>query len=1037
VVVDLQAPQPVTVTLGLRQSDGTIRSIEQGTTVHESAPTLVIDWTASEDGAGLRAYHVGWSTTQRPNVAALSAVAPDAQRRHEYRAADLQTLYAHVIVEDTNGNRTTQTLGPIMIDGPSTPDLIGALGQQAWDPSDAALVGQDHEIARVVDAGATLTATQRLFTSWDATALRLQWRGADWDVDGDLFIYLDTAAGGANAAFNPFGATGAVTLPSGMSADYVVWVRGAGSAQLVRADGGTWGAPQNLDARAYRFDDTAMPPRTDLLLPWSVLGITDPVATSLKLLALASDEMALRLWATVPDKNPLNSPRVLDDLAMERDLQALALTQALSFESLGAGVLPNGGRSVGGDFRAALDATPAGQVVGYLDSDLYDLLTPNQPLGDAELPIGTPGTPLQAGDTVTYTVRYANEGEAAVTGAKITVRAVGALQLTGGTPLVLDLPTLAPGTVGTRTLTARASGTGTSGEIIATVEDATHTPFDTLWVRHVVDRAAPTSLAMTTDLRYVHPGFNTIGGTVVDDAGVARITLELRPRPGTTVRTVECPNPTDNDSVWSCRWDAGDLNGITSMEIRGRATDIYGNTGAWTALGTFPVDTTPPTVTVDAAVERALADGFLGPDELVVSGQVRDNRAASGTELCVTPLTVECRAVAAAADGTQVAWTYDLAALPAVDGVTQTLGVRGTDDAGNQSATLERIFRLDTVAPVITATQVLTTVVYERYTTVAAGTPVLRGVVQDGGGVQAMYARMVAPNGTSQTTALVIDGDRWSFTPVLRTTGTYRIVIEAVDRAGNRSATSAFELAVRSNPNEPTPTSEPSPTSEPTPTTQPSVTPTLQATVTPTTTGTAGPSPTPTRTAVPTPDGGPRYRTFLPLVVRPPLPDLVARVRLEPDARTFRAGDPVTITVDIRNQGKGEADPFWVDLYINPSEVPIGNLPWDRLCDLEPCYGLTWAVRRPLAAGQQITLRSTADSYANMYSRWPGFFASGTTDLYVYVDSGVTMYTDGNVRESDETNNRVVLQGLRVEGSNPTNLPRANAIPPRPRLTAR
>jgi hypothetical protein len=123
---------------------------------------------------------------------------------------------------------------------------------------------------------------------------------------------------------------------------------------------------------------------------------------------------------------------------------------------------------------------------------------------------------------------------------------------------------------------------------------------------------------------------------------------------------------------------------------------------------------------------------------------------------------------------------------------------------------------------------------------------------------------------------------------------------------------------------------------------------------------------------------------------------VVSDLRLSPDQTSFAAGEPVTITVEVTNQGsETSAQGFWVDLYLNPDPVPDLStmpLPWDQTRTLSPCQGITWQVSEPLGAGETITLTSTVDSMGVEsidadYSRWGGWFAAGTTDLHVYVDS--------------------------------------------------
>jgi hypothetical protein len=95
-------------------------------------------------------------------------------------------------------------------------------------------------------------------------------------------------------------------------------------------------------------------------------------------------------------------------------------------------------------------------------------------------------------------------------------------------------------------------------------------------------------------------------------------------------------------------------------------------------------------------------------------------------------------------------------------------------------------------------------------------------------------------------------------------------------------------------------------------------------------------------------------------------------------------------------------------------------------------------VRQPLAPGQSVTLTSAPAAFEAPYSIWTGSFATGTTDLYAYIDSWNPNVAAGAVAESDEGNNRVELRGLTVTGANQTSNNRRSveAIPERPTLIA-
>ncbi|MCC6189132.1 MAG: tandem-95 repeat protein [Anaerolineales bacterium] len=160
------------------------------------------------------------------------------------------------------------------------------------------------------------------------------------------------------------------------------------------------------------------------------------------------------------------------------------------------------------------------------------------------------------------------------------------------------------------------------------------------------------------------------------------------------------------------------------------------------------------------------------------------------------------------------------------------------------------------------------------------------------------------------------------------------------------------------------------------------------------------------------------FSLYLPLVAYNygTVPDLVGSFSLSPGQTAFGAGQPVTITVAITNAGAAPAHGFWVDFYLNPSSPPSqGNQPWDSVCGLSPCYGLAWKVDDTLNPGESLTLTSTAGSYWAANTLWPGYFAGGTTDLYLYVDSFSNPSSPaGAVLELNETNNRAELHGLSV-----------------------
>ena len=109
-------------------------------------------------------------------------------------------------------------------------------------------IGADRELARNATGDSALADVQKMYLTWDANNLRMAWTGADWDVDGDLFIYLDTTSGGATTAYNPYASPMTINLPSELGADYLVHIEDATTARLMRWSGSAWVLERALSA---------------------------------------------------------------------------------------------------------------------------------------------------------------------------------------------------------------------------------------------------------------------------------------------------------------------------------------------------------------------------------------------------------------------------------------------------------------------------------------------------------------------------------------------------------------------------------------------------------------------------------------------------------------------------------------------------------------------------------------------------------------------------------------------------------------------
>ncbi len=181
-----------------------------------------------------------------------------------------------------------------------------------------------------------------------------------------------------------------------MGADYLVWMQDPEIATLMAWDpiSETW---ETLTGTlAFHFETAGEDSVSDLYLPFSALNITDPANTDLSLVAFATEEQAMRLWATMPPRNPVNSKQLLDAVP-ESQIERFSLLQAYTWPSLGPNVCPNGSqayvnlrasgiqqltqlqqqpaqRFTGADVRWNLAAEPSGITYSVLEDNLFNIM---------------------------------------------------------------------------------------------------------------------------------------------------------------------------------------------------------------------------------------------------------------------------------------------------------------------------------------------------------------------------------------------------------------------------------------------------------------------------------------------------------------------------------------------------------------------------------------------------------------------------------------------------------------------------------------
>ncbi|MEP7198854.1 MAG: proprotein convertase P-domain-containing protein, partial [Chloroflexota bacterium] len=471
IIVDVVPPSLTNVTMAYINADGVRTAISPNDTVFDvNAPTLLINWASSS--SDLARFNASW--TQGITRTALATLPPSA-REYSQSVGEAQRWFAHVIATDQRGNQTQHTVGPIVADFTRTPDYI-TLNERApysgWLNSGCTLIGVDRRVLRDALTDGSLKGAQKLYATWDANALRLAWTGADWNRDGDLFVYLDTRSGGTNRTFNPFdaniiylpGATPASGVqrngnpfvgndinkanpesgnanPDPMLADYAIWVKDAQTAVLLRWDDPTWNVVANLTPEQYRFTSARNNGQTDLYVPFDLLNINSPRARSLGLLAFATDPDALRPWSVMPTANPVSSPRVVQTSIYAGGGQTFGFTQFYQWKKLAEDICPNGGaddeRKPDSEIVFTLTSQPDGSEYSFIRDNLYWLWSGLFGYKPADVSTSfdfenTDHPSLGNQQVVSYTIGYVNRGNDTARGVVAKIYSKYALRLPDG-----------------------------------------------------------------------------------------------------------------------------------------------------------------------------------------------------------------------------------------------------------------------------------------------------------------------------------------------------------------------------------------------------------------------------------------------------------------------------------------------------------------------------------------------------------------------------------------------------------------------------
>ncbi len=605
---------------------------------------------------------------------------------------------------------------------------------------------------------------QTFLTAWDSDNYFMAWRGAQWTLDGELWVYINSGAGGGNQLIQPLADAPGATLPFG--ADYAVQITDPLTGTLWEYAGG-W----QVSSLDWAFAQGSLGD-TEIRLP--LFGTSNVEALAF---GLGDD---LKVWAIFPASNPLNPANG------GGAPQALSAAAGLGVPMV---VNPGGWRSYHWD-----------------DITIVTDVAANQPqAAGLELSMASNPTPMVMpgpDSVIEYVVRLTNHEAYTMTGKQIAFIAipfdssqhesiVGATCATTN-PWQCILDPLPPGD-SVVTLTLRLASDLNSVEqlsMFTMLQDSDIPPeFNTQSdIRHLVD-SLPPEVTLLSD-PYATLGAQTFTGTADDGNGIGVDYVEVRPAGGSWQRV-------DGTSFWTADLTVSPFSqhgDVWQFEVR--AVDKYGQIGPAQPVS-FTVDLQPPVIALDttAGFNQAFND---------VTGIVTDS--PSGSEISQVRVQIDsepwrdANVFAPNETGEQAfLWVWN---APAEDGVSHTLRVEAVDLIGNVGGLVEpQTIWVDNVNPVLTVTQALTQVVVQDYRPGAGvGGPVISGQASDGGGLAQAQVFVELPDGQSYRETAVLAGNLWHYTPVLEQVGDYRLRVEVQDLLGNTTVSEYFALTVIAAP---------------------------------------------------------------------------------------------------------------------------------------------------------------------------------------------------------------------------------------------
>ena len=358
---------------------------------------LNVNWSRISDISAITLRQLEYQvTTVVRSDAYDSALVSTALRTPGLNTVEASRIQIGVRTSDSLDNSAVTRLPDVYVDSALTPDYTlfdeTSPVYRGWLNNGCAVLGYDERTIVRYDG-------QQFATTWDSQAVRFNWQGANWDTDGDLFIYIDSKIGGTVNAFRPDKYTNDlatqqtngesfIVLPANLAgraiapvgtaqaltdwrtrlfraqnsrntafvegADYVIYVGDSAHASLWawNATNNTWELSESRPQ--YRFETDNYLDHSDLRLDFGAIDYD--ASTPFGVVAFATTESLFMPWASFPTSNPSRNSMYDDKIVV------LPFINGYAWPSLSDNVCARQSASIPSttQIQASLVSTPSG-----------------------------------------------------------------------------------------------------------------------------------------------------------------------------------------------------------------------------------------------------------------------------------------------------------------------------------------------------------------------------------------------------------------------------------------------------------------------------------------------------------------------------------------------------------------------------------------------------------------------------------------------------------------------------------------------------